>query len=146
MKPPTLGTSPMSLENVEVARKAVDAANARDPDALIACLHPDVEWEESGDVLPGLRGLYRGRAEARRWFEEAFGDAWESVDNEVAEIIEAGEGAIVVELVGTSRGRASGAETELRSWQLLRFADGKIARRQVYWTRDEAFDAAGLVE
>jgi ketosteroid isomerase-like protein len=62
----------------------------------------------------------------------------ESVDNEVAEIIEASEGAIVVELVGTSRGRASGEETELRSWQLLRFADGKIARRQIYWTREEA--------
>jgi ketosteroid isomerase-like protein len=71
------------------------------------------------------------------------GEAWESVDSEVAEIIEASEGAIVVELLGNSRGRASGVETELRSWQLLRFADGKIARRQIFWTRDEALKAAG---
>jgi ketosteroid isomerase-like protein len=52
----------MSEENVEVVRQGADAMNRRDPDAFLACLHPDVQWEESGDVLPGLRGVYRGRA------------------------------------------------------------------------------------
>src|SRR5829696_4861230 len=45
----------MSQENVEVVRRLIHAANERDPDAFVAHLHPDVEWVETGDVLPGLR-------------------------------------------------------------------------------------------
>ena len=59
----------MSQENVEVVLDGADAINRRDPDGFIACLHPEVVWEESGDVLPGLRGTYRGHSEAREWFE-----------------------------------------------------------------------------
>jgi hypothetical protein len=46
----------MSKENVEAVLAAVDAVNKRDPDAFIACLHPEIEWEERGDPFPGLRG------------------------------------------------------------------------------------------
>jgi ketosteroid isomerase-like protein len=53
----------MSEENVEVVLAAVDAVNRRDPDPFIACLHSDIEWRESGDPFPGLRGTYRGRCE-----------------------------------------------------------------------------------
>jgi hypothetical protein len=38
-------------------------------------------------------------------------------------------------------------ETELRGWQVLLCADGKVARRQgPFWARDEALEAAGLRE
>lgn len=60
----------MSQENVELLCRAHDAFNRRDIDACIALLHPEVVWEESGDVLPGLRGTYRGRAEVRGFIEE----------------------------------------------------------------------------
>ena len=50
------------------------------------------------------------------------------------------------ELFGTAHGRASGVKTELRFWQLFWLTDGKIARRRIFWTRDEALDAAGLGE
>ena len=79
----------MSEENVEIVLKVMDAVNRRDRDAFMACLHPDVEWrEESGDPLPGLRGIYRGRAEVRAWFQEAVVELWESFDIEVEEIAE----------------------------------------------------------
>jgi ketosteroid isomerase-like protein len=134
----------MSQENVEVALEGVDAVNRRDPDGFVACLHPDVVWEESGDVLPGLRGVHRGRAEARRWFEEAILETWENLHLEVEEITEANDGRVFSEALVTARGRASGAETELRFWTVLWFADGKIARRQVFFTRDEALQATGV--
>jgi ketosteroid isomerase-like protein len=136
----------MSQENVEVVREAMDAVNARDPDAFIACLHPEVEWVDSGDPLPGLRGVYRGRADVRKWFEEAFGETWESSHVEIEGITEASENRVFVETFSTARGRASGVETELRAWHLLWFADGKIARRQVFWNRGQALEAAGLEE
>jgi ketosteroid isomerase-like protein len=136
----------MSRENVEVVLKGVDAANRGDPDAFEACLHPEVEWEERGDPLPGLRGTYCGRAEVRKWFEEAFLGVWESQHVEVEEITEASDDRVFLETLSTARGSASGIETELRAWNVFWFANGEIARRQVFWTRDEALEAAGLEE
>ncbi|MEK6326170.1 MAG: nuclear transport factor 2 family protein [Actinomycetota bacterium] len=136
----------MSQENVEVVREAVDAVNRGDSDAFIACLRPDVEWEESGDVLPGLRGVHRGWAEVRKWFDEAVLELWESLHLEVEEITDARDGCVFLELVMTTRGRASGVETQLRFWQVFWLTDGKVARRQRFGARDEALAAARLRE
>ena len=134
----------MSRENVEVVRQGVEAMNRRDRDAFLACLHPDVEWEESGDVLPGLRGVYRGRAEMSRWFEEALLDVWENFQIEIEEITDGTDDRVFLALRFAARGSGSGAEAELHVWPVLSFADGKIARRQGFWSRAEALDAAGL--
>jgi ketosteroid isomerase-like protein len=99
----------MSQENVEVVREGVAAMNRRDADAFLACLHPEVVWEESGDVLPGLRGIYRGRAEVREWFEEAFLELWESFHIEVEEITEVTKKA---PLSGAFMGRAPCSEPD----------------------------------
>jgi ketosteroid isomerase-like protein len=136
----------MSEETVEVIREAVDALNRRDPDAFIAFLSPDVEWEERGDVLPGLRGVYRGRAEVREWFEEAFLEVWESFHLEVEEMTEASDGRVFQGWGFSARGRGSGVATELRGWNVFWLADGRVARRQLFWARDEALEAAGLSE
>jgi ketosteroid isomerase-like protein len=50
----------MSEENVALARKAIDALNRGDFDALLAFLSPDVVWEALEGV-PGIGELYRGR-------------------------------------------------------------------------------------
>jgi ketosteroid isomerase-like protein len=137
----------MSEQNVEAVREAVGALNGRDPDAFLAFLHPDVEWGvPATDPFPGLRAVYRGRAEVRRWFEEAFLEPWESFHLEVEEITEASDGRVIAETLFTARGGASGAETEIRTWSVSWHADGRIARRQLFWTREEALEAAGLRE
>ena len=133
----------MPQQSIEVAMAAVDAVNRRDTDAFLGCLSPDVEWEENGDV-PGARVIYRGRAAVREWFEEVLAEPWESFHIEVEEIAEASGGGIFSELLITARGRGSGAETELRFWTASWLADGKIARRQVFWSRGEALEAVGL--
>jgi len=33
-----------------------------------------------------------------------------------------------------------------RAWEVIWFAEGLVTRRQVFWTRDEALEAAGLRE
>jgi hypothetical protein len=35
---------------------------------------------------------------------------------------------------------------ELRFWMIFWFAAGEIKRRQVFWVRDDALEAAGLAE
>jgi ketosteroid isomerase-like protein len=68
----------MSEENVELARKAIDALNRRDFDALLAFLSRDVVWEALEGVS-GIGELYRGRAGVREWIALMFEDTWRIV-------------------------------------------------------------------
>ena len=134
----------MSEENIDAILNAVEALNRRDADAFVAGVSPDVEWETNPEMV-GLGGSYRGRAGVRQFFEQLFGlETWESIHVEVGEIIEAGDDRVLVGMLAKARGRGSGVPTELHLWQVLRFAEGLITRRQVFWTRQEALEAAGL--
>ena len=132
----------MSPTNADVVLEGMHAINRRDAGGFVACLHPEIEWVETGDVFPGLRGVHRGRDGARKWFAEAILDPWEEMRVECEEISEVGDGRILGGFSATARGRASGVETELRFWSIFAFADGEIARREVFWNRDDAVAAA----
>jgi ketosteroid isomerase-like protein len=134
----------MSQENVGLALRALDAFKRGDVDALVALVSPDVVWEENPD-LPGLREVYRGRAEVREWMAAVL-EVLENLQVEIAELTELGDDRVFAEGVLSARGKGSGAPLELRVWMVLSFAEGKITRRQVSWTRDQALEAAGLRE
>ena len=70
----------------------------------------------------------------------------ENLHVEVEELTELGEDRLFTETVLTARGKGSGVPVELRFWMVLWFAEGKIARRQVSWTRNDALEAARLGE
>jgi ketosteroid isomerase-like protein len=132
----------MSQENVEVVRKVIDAFNRGDLDAWLGFLSPEVVWESL--PLPGFRDVYRGRTEAREWRElllEVF-----DFHLEIDEITALGDDRVLMAASGRGRGRGSGIPVERTSWEITWLADGLIARRQVFWTRDEALEAAGLSE
>jgi ketosteroid isomerase-like protein len=136
----------MSEENIEAILRGVEALNRRDVDAFVAGVSPEVAWETNPEMV-GLGGLYRGRAGVREFIEHLLGlDTWESVHVEVEEITEATEDRVLVGMHVEARGRGSGVPTELSLWQVFWFADGLITRRQVFWTRQEALEAAGLGE
>jgi ketosteroid isomerase-like protein len=134
----------MSQENVEVIRAGIAAFNRLDLDAFVAVLSPDVVWEENPD-LPGLREIYRGRAEVREWIDEIL-EAVQTLHNEIGEITELRDDRVFTENVVTGRGTGSGVPVELRYWSVFWVTEGKIARRQVFWNKDEALEAAGLSE
>ena len=48
----------MSEENVEIARRGVDAWNRRDLDAFVALMDPEIRWEH---WLADLEGDLTGR-------------------------------------------------------------------------------------
>ena len=73
-------------------------------------------------------------------------ELWEGFDIEVEEITEASDHRVLIGIRGSARGKASGVETELRSWQVFTFVDGKAASREIFLNRDEALEAAGLPE
>jgi ketosteroid isomerase-like protein len=135
----------MSKENVELAREAIDALNRGDLDAWLAFLSPDVVWEALPGV-PGIGELYRGRAEVRGWIEELWEVAEGVVHTEIEQITDLGEDRVFLALVLTARGRGSGVPFEMHTWSVVWFAEGLVTRRQVFWARDEALEAAGLQE
>ena len=74
-----------------------------------------------------------------------FLEHWENFHVHVEEITEASDGRVFLGSL-TPHAVGSGAKTELRGWQVTWHADGKVERRQVFWTRAEALEAAGLSE
>jgi ketosteroid isomerase-like protein len=132
----------MSQENVEIAGDG--CFNRRDFDAFVARVRPDIEWDDT-EGFPGVRGLYRGRAGIREW-REAWLEVWESFHFDVEEITEGSGGRVLVGGLGTGRGKGSGVETEARTWYVLWVEDGGVARRKLFWARDDALEVAGLSE
>jgi ketosteroid isomerase-like protein len=133
----------MSQENVEVVWKLIEAFNRGDLDAWAGFLSPEVAWESL--PLVGFRDVYRGRAEAREWVEQLIED-FEEVHLEIEEITALSDDRVFFGYTQIGRGRGSGLLGELRGWAILWLAKGLITRRQVFWTRDEAVEAAGLAE
>jgi ketosteroid isomerase-like protein len=136
----------MSAENVALARKAIGALNRGDLDALLAFLSPDVVWEALEGVT-GIGELYRGRAGVREWIELMLENAEGGVFHiKIEQMTDLGADRVFIAVAVTARRKASGVPFEYRTWQIVRFADGLITRRQVFWTRAEALKAAGLRE
>jgi ketosteroid isomerase-like protein len=132
----------VSRENVEVVKAAYEAWNAGDMDAWSGFLSAEVVWESL--PLPGFRDVYRGRAEAREWREQLV----EVFDFhlEIDETTALSDDRVLVAARGRGSGRGSGIPVERLSWEIVWLADGLITRRQVFWTGDEALEAAGLAE
>ena len=135
----------MSQENVELAREAIDALNRGDVDAWLAFLSPDVVWETLGGV-PGVEEVHRGRAEVREWIEQLWEVAEGIVHTNIEQITDFGEDRVFLAAVFTARGRGSGVPFELHTWSVIWYREGLVTRRQAFWTRDEALEAAGLSE
>ena len=135
----------MSQENVEVIRRAADAYNHGDIDALLEDLDPQIEWHPLLQVLLGGKAtVYRGHEGARelwRDLDEAFTEA----QVEQSEFRDLGEQVMAIGRL-RGRGRESGARAETAIVWLVDFRDGKAIRVREYLDPGEALEAAGLSE
>ncbi|MCD6016641.1 MAG: SnoaL-like domain [Solirubrobacterales bacterium] len=134
----------MSQRSEELVRQVVEATNRKDPEAFVATLSPDVDWEDAVFWTEGPR-IFRGRAAVRGWLERVW-EPWEDLQMEAQEIVGASNGRLFVELGLTARGKGSGVETQLRFWTVSWIADGRIAKRRAFRDRADALKAAGLRE
>jgi ketosteroid isomerase-like protein len=125
----------MTESHEAVARRFIDAFNARDLDAFVETLHPEIE-------IQSVRGPRIGIQEARDWATRKPGGVQQTVV--IEEMKE--EGARVLVLArrdwrwdGTDK-LASSEELAF----LFTFRDGKVARWQPFTDREEALAAAKL--
>jgi ketosteroid isomerase-like protein len=116
-------------------------AEQGDRTAVYELLDEDVVWESSLS-LPA--GVYRGPEGVRRFFRDWI-EAFEDYRAESTEFIDAGEDVIVA-VRHRARGRSSGVEVEMPSFQVWTLRDGKIVRYRGFSAREEALEAVGLRE
>lgn len=137
-------TSGVSSQNIEIVRRIFDAAARRDADAVFALYDPGIEWDTSGTTIGVMgEGRYHGHEGVRSWFREWYG-GWQSVEHVFEELIDAGNHVVVL-VTDRARGAASGADVELHYAGVWTIRDGKVARVAWYSEREDAFQAAGLL-
>jgi len=132
----------MSRENVELVRQGYAAWNNGDMHAMLAILHPDVEFTTSG-VFPGLNPVYRGHDGFRKFWRD-FPDMWESILVSVDELRDCGERVLAL-VAFDARGR-DGLEVGRQVGTVWAFRDGLTVRVENYASWTEALEAAGLSE
>jgi ketosteroid isomerase-like protein len=133
----------MSQENVEIARKVLDALGTRDSSTLIALSDPEVEWHSFFALAEG--GAYQGHDGARRYMSD-LEDAWEIGRAEVdGDGIAVGDIAVLVGWLHY-RGKGSGVESTSPAGWMFKFRDGKLLCFRAFRDPEQALEAVGLSE
>ena len=129
----------MSRQNIEAARRAIDAFNRAGLDALME------EYAEDAVLImpPEIpnSGRYEGRDAIRRTYEDVYSEFADLVI-EVEELMDLGDRVLaIVNWRGT--GRASGVEVSWAAAFTYAFADGKIKACELFHDRERALEAVG---
>jgi ketosteroid isomerase-like protein len=133
----------MSEENAEIVRRSTDAYNRGDLDGFVENWAPDalLDWSNSRGVEAGV---YRGHGEIRA-FAQRFLATWDEVRIEIDDPVQVEDDLVITENVTYLRGR-DGIEVQARSAWLIRFREGEQTSLTLYQTKQEALEAAGLLE
>jgi ketosteroid isomerase-like protein len=121
----------------DVVRASYEAVGRGDVDAAMEALAPDAEWHESG-VLPEP-DVHRGRDSIAAFLRD-FLAQWERFDQEIVEVVEAGD-KVGVFIHLTATGRGSGAEVDTRYAHIWTMRDGVGVRVDAYYEEANAREA-----
>jgi ketosteroid isomerase-like protein len=126
-------------ERIEFVRRAIDAFNRRDVDALLELGGDDFEYDWSRSLGPN-RAIYKGA----NGFLQFISEQWEMFDPfqlEAHEYIPRGSHVVVPT---TIHGRGpQGIPVSAKSTHLYTFENGRLVRITMFQERQEALAAAG---
>jgi ketosteroid isomerase-like protein len=131
----------MSHENVEIVRRAFKAYERGDFSAMLKDAHPEqtiYRAEPDGAIYHGPQGLMQAIAE---WVEDF--DEFSAI---AQEFIDANDHQVVVRVHQKAVGAQSGAPIEGDFWFVHTLSDAKITRLDMFASKAQAFEAAGLSE
>jgi ketosteroid isomerase-like protein len=120
--------------HADLVRRAYDALNRRDLEALAAIADPEFEMDLTERVLNPA--IYKG-AEGMQRFIGEIDDLWTFMEISVDEIHERGDEVLAVLLVKLE-GRGSGVELESRIAQRWTLREGKLLRMYLLVDADAA--------
>jgi ketosteroid isomerase-like protein len=134
----------MSEENVEIVRRTYGhwiATGEFTPEVV----HPDFVWDMSTYRAWPERQTYIGLEGAGEFLADWVG-AWEDLEFEVEDYIDAGEAGVVTIVRQHGRSKATGIPLDMHFGQVWTFREGKQFRMNMYASPEEALEAAGLRE
>jgi ketosteroid isomerase-like protein len=131
----------VSQSNVEIAKRALDAFNLRDVEALLNMGTPD--WVLSSQLLDASAD-FREREGIERFYA-MLSESWEEFRTVVDDYRDLGDRVLCLGR-NTARGKGSGATVDAPTAAILDFRDGEISRIRLYLDQGEALRAARLSE
>jgi ketosteroid isomerase-like protein len=130
----------MSQENVEIVRRIFDGWATGDLSAEADAFDRHVVFVVSRD-FPAW-GVQHGLDEVRTYMRD-FLAQWEHATFDAERVRAVGD-TVIADVVQRARGKASGAEGELRFFMLFTFRGRRIVRCETVMHEQEALDAVGL--
>ena len=128
----------MSQENVKIVRKAVEAYARGDLETALTHADPDIVWNPVEEAA--TQGHDAVRANLKRWETD-----FEDFEATPEEYIDAGD-QVLATIHWSGRGRGSGLQVDIRTYQVNTLCDGKVIRMDEFTERTDALEAAGLSE
>lgn len=136
----------MASGTVEVVQRLFEAASRRDSAAVFEIYDDYIVWDASRTERGAMAGkVVLGREALLRWLREWY-EPWETLDDILGELIDAGEQRVVSSMIQRGRGRASGVEVEQELGTVWTIQDGRIIRAVWFPSRAEALESVGLSE
>src|SRR6266568_2116452 len=119
----------MTVENVEIVRKGIEAWNRRDADLWLQYAAPEIEWLPAGPAAVE-RSIYRGYDEVASGFESVW-QTWEQFRFEESDVRDLDESVLWLGRV-KMRGAASHVELDQEFAIRAVLRGGKVVRVQAF--------------
>ena len=123
---------------VELARRAIEAADRGDVDALVRTFAPDAVWD--WNRLGGL-GTFEGHAAIRSVLEDWYAN-YDELEITLGEILDFGNGVVFFVIMQKGRPVGSSGEVQIRFGTVSLYVEGLCARATQYLDINEARAAA----
>jgi ketosteroid isomerase-like protein len=127
----------MSEENVEVVRGTFDAFQARDLDAFLNHMDPDVEYHS---LILEVEGVYHGHDGIRSWWEDVL-SVFPDWSPRIVEAREVGD-RVLSRVRAEGSGTGSGIALDRDIWHVAEVRDGRLKASAFFRTEQEALEAA----
>jgi ketosteroid isomerase-like protein len=132
----------MPDDDVAAVLRFLDALNADDVRALVACCAPEMELHSMFATIGGA--VYRGPDEVRRWYHDLVRE-WGAPRVEVEAIYEV-DSDVLLFTVLHGRGRQSGSEAALPGALVMRAREGLVVYFKAFGHREDALAELGVSE
>jgi ketosteroid isomerase-like protein len=132
----------MSQENVEIARRFVEAYNRRDFEGIIELMDPTFEFQSR---FVGIESVHRASEGFPYTYFNMLDEAYDHFEVVLTEYIDAGA-AVLMAGHAEWRGKASGVQGETPVLPAFWLRARRVFRAETFTDRAEALDAVGLSE
>jgi ketosteroid isomerase-like protein len=133
----------MSQENVELVRLGFESLQRGDLALFEQWTTPDLLIVQPPEV-PDAK-IYEGPAAVAEAWQD-WPDQWEDFRLDLIEVIDVSDDVVVSVTRHRGRGRESGIEMDFKVFYVHSLRGGKLARLEMFFSREQALQAVGLAE